>query len=54
MNDKIKLEMEKSVINNLLTFLDRVEIKGLQEISAMNQILSTIYKSDSSIKDGDN
>jgi hypothetical protein len=28
--------------NNLLVFLDRVEIKGLKELQAMNEILTSL------------
>lgn len=40
----MKFEISKDVIHNLMLFLDRVDIKGLKEISAMNQILDILQK----------
>lgn len=37
-----KVTMSVDAVNNLYTFLDRVEIKGLKEISAMNEILAGV------------
>lgn len=34
-------KVDENIAHNLLLFLDRVEIKGLKEIQAMNQILDT-------------
>lgn len=39
----MQIEISKEVLNNLLIFLDRVEIKGLKELQAMNQILDALY-----------
>lgn len=38
----MQVEISKEVLNNLLIFLDRIEIKGLKEIQAMNQILDAL------------
>lgn len=38
----MKLELNDNQINNLFIFLDRVEIKGLGELQAMNEILSSL------------
>ncbi|EDS77111.1 conserved hypothetical protein [Clostridium botulinum C str. Eklund] len=34
-----KYEINENVAHNLMLFLDRVEIKGLKEIQAMNEII---------------
>lgn len=51
--EKVKIEINKNAISNLITFLDRVEIKGIQEISAMNEILSIFMKENTPAKEGD-
>jgi len=38
----MKFEISEEVLHNLFVFLDRVEIKGLKELSAMNMILDTL------------
>lgn len=40
----INIEFTDIQLKNLLTFLDRVEIKGLQEINAINEILNVLTK----------
>lgn len=40
----LKIEMSKDILNNLMVFLDRVDIKGLKEIQAMNEILVSLQK----------
>lgn len=35
--------MNAEIVNNLLVFLNRVEIQGFDEISAMNQILDVLH-----------
>lgn len=35
-------EISEQVQQNIITFLDRVQIQGLREISAMNEILAVI------------
>ena len=39
----MKFELNEVQLNNLLVFLDRVEIKGLKEIQAMNEILNILH-----------
>jgi len=39
----MQIEISKEVLNNLLFFLDRVEIKGLKELQAKNQILDALH-----------
>lgn len=34
------IELTEQQINNLMIFLNRVEIKGFQEITAMNEIMN--------------
>ncbi|BAE47817.1 hypothetical protein G8S49_05880 [Clostridium botulinum C] len=34
-----KYEINENVAHNLMLFLDRVELKGLKEIQAMNEII---------------
>lgn len=38
----MKYEFSKDQINNLLIFLDRAEIKGFQELNAMNEIINIL------------
>lgn len=38
----MKIEMNETILSNLLVFLDRVEIKGLREVAVMNQILDVL------------
>lgn len=38
----MKFHINENVINNLMIFLDRVEIKGLKELTAMNEILNVL------------
>ena len=35
----VKFEMTKEQLNNLITFLDRVDYKGFQEIGAVQEIM---------------
>lgn len=39
----MKFEFNETQLNNLFVFLDRVEIKGLNEIQAMNEILNILH-----------
>jgi hypothetical protein len=39
----MKFEFNEAQLNNLFVFLDRVEIKGLKEIQAMNEILNILH-----------
>lgn len=39
----MKYELENDVINNILVFLDRVEIKGFNELKAMNKIVDALH-----------
>lgn len=39
----MKFEFNEVQLNNLFAFLDRVEIKGLKEIQAMNEILNILH-----------
>jgi len=56
----MKFEINETILNNLLVFLDRVEIKGLQEIAMMNQILNVLqnpigdFSKDYPVKDSQN
>lgn len=34
-----QFNLSDEVLNNLMVFLDRVDLKGLKEVNAMNQIL---------------
>ena len=34
--------MDERLKNNLMTFLDRVEYKGLQEVEAINEIIAAL------------
>lgn len=36
----MKYELNENQLNNLIVFLDRVELKGIKEIQAINEILS--------------
>lgn len=40
----MNIEITTETANNIMIFLDRVEVKGLKEIHAMNEILNLIYK----------
>lgn len=42
MNENIKLQLNKSQLNNLILFLNKVEYKGLDEVQAIQEILSAI------------
>ncbi len=35
-------KFDKSSLNNLLNFLDRVDYKGLNEVKALNQIINIL------------
>lgn len=37
-------KFNENQLNNLLIFLDRIEIKGLKEIQAINEILTVLYQ----------
>jgi hypothetical protein len=39
----MKFEFNEQQLNNLFVFLDRVEIKGLREIQAINEILGILH-----------
>lgn len=39
----MRFEFNEAQLNNLFVFLDRVEIKGLKEIQAMNEILNILH-----------
>jgi len=36
------IKFEDNYVKNLMIFLDRVEIRGLKEIQAMNEILTAL------------
>jgi len=38
----LKYEFTEQQINNLLSFLDRVELKGFKELQAMNEIINIL------------
>lgn len=38
-------EFNEEQLNNLMVFLNRVEMKGFQELTAMNQILDVLQNS---------
>ncbi len=38
------LDFNENQLNNLLIFLDRIEIKGLKEIQAINEILTILHQ----------
>lgn len=35
-------ELSEQVVNNIITFLDRVDVKGLKEVQAMSEILTAL------------
>lgn len=41
-NEIVTLNFKKAQVNNLMLFLDRVEVKGFTELQAMNEILSIL------------
>lgn len=41
------IELTEQQINNLIVFLNRVEIKGFQEVEAFNQIVNILFKTES-------
>ena len=41
MNPSKKYIIPDHVVSNVLAFLDRVEIKGLKEVQAVNEIVKT-------------
>jgi len=41
-------EINEQALNNLMIFLDRVNIQGLKEISAMNEILTILNNPENS------
>jgi hypothetical protein len=44
-NDKVlKYEISERVMKNLMSFLDRVDYKGLTEVSVINEILVILNK----------
>lgn len=40
----MKVEFTPQQLNNLFAFLDRVEIKGFNELNAMNELLAVLKK----------
>jgi hypothetical protein len=40
----MKIEFTPQQLNNLFAFLDRVEIKGFNELQAMNELLAVLDK----------
>lgn len=38
----MKIELSQQVINNILIFLDRCEIKGFKEVLCMQEIINTL------------
>ena len=50
---EIEIKISEQAMNNLMAFLDRVEIKGIKEVQAMTEILYLLQQraenSDSSL-----
>ncbi|GCD11789.1 hypothetical protein [Clostridium tagluense] len=40
----MKVELTNEMLNNLMLFMDRIDIKGLKEIHAINEILDATYR----------
>jgi hypothetical protein len=38
----MKYELSEQIINNILIFLDRCEVKGFKEINAMQEIINNL------------
>lgn len=42
----MKYELSNEVVNNLMVFLDRVQVKGFQEIQALQEVVNALQNPD--------
>jgi hypothetical protein len=50
-NNLIKVNLTPNQMNNILTFLDRVEVKGWNEVTSMMELLNAFKSNEETVKE---